>query len=89
MTKRNLMILTIGIAALILSADTAMAQKKKQPQAAGRASFKECCEKAYARYYIDGGKGGCSMISEQQKDSFYQCVHNGGVGIISKGQSAF
>ncbi len=86
MRMRELLVAAIAAAALILcTADASMAQKKKQPQAAAGNTYKECCEKAYSRYFEQGGKRTC-WISEKYRDVFYQCVQERGIRVIHGGQ---
>jgi hypothetical protein len=88
MRRRNLFAAAIAAVTLFLcSTDATLAQKKKQPQA-GRVSFQECCEKAYARFSRIDGRGNCTTSSDAQKDSFYQCVHNNSIRTIDRGQRA-
>ena len=85
---RHCLAIAIGAIALtICSTDASMAQqKKKQQPQAGTNSYKECCDKANARYYVDNGKGTCLMMSEQQQDALYQCTNQRGIRVISGGQ---
>jgi hypothetical protein len=68
-------------------ADAAIAQSKKKavPQATVN-SYKECCDRANARYYVANGKGTCLMMNEQQQDALYQCTNQRGIRVISGGQ---
>lgn len=87
MMLRDFYLVAVGAAVLLVgSVDTSMAQQKKKPQPQAANPYKECCDKANARYYVDNGKATCLMMSEQQQDALYQCTNQRGIRVISGGQ---
>ena len=88
MGKRTILLAgAAACAAVVFTAGESSAQSKKQPRA-GTNTFQQCCEKAYARYALEGGKDTCIMQGDQQKDAFNQCVHQRGIRTTSPGQQA-
>ena len=83
---RIIIMTAIAATALTFGAADAMAQKKKAVPQASVNSYKECCDKANARYYVADGKATCLMMNEQQQEALYQCTHQRNIRVISGGQ---
>ena len=88
MTIRNLVLTTIAAAALVLcSGHMTMAQQKNKKASAPTAhSYKECCDRAHARFYVDNGKATCFAMSEQQQEALASCIHERGIRVEWQGQ---
>ena len=82
--REPLLVMIAATGLLFYSADTSMAQKKKQPQATTNI-YKECCDRSNSRYFEQAGKRHC-WVSEQYQQTFYQCVQQRGIRVIDGGQ---
>lgn len=86
MRMRDLLLTTSAAIALVLcSASASMAQKKKVPPASAL-SYKECCDRSNARFYVNNGRATCFAMSDQQQEALTRCVHERGIRVNWEGQ---
>jgi hypothetical protein len=85
MRMRDLLLTVLAVGAMTFcSVDLSMAQQKKKQMQSATHPYKECCEKALGRYFLQDGKAHC-WTSQQQTEALYQCSQQRGIRIISNG----